>query len=616
MKIGELIYEMLIDEAVSKGILNRLRDKWTKENPDITDDILELIASQFYGGVKGSKQIQRKIKDSGGKDNPLIKSFLLRHDGGDGGKPFNPNQLLDLTAYSWNQIVDLFDEFDINIGSIIEKTDWVDSFLTAPISKEEKLEASKALWYGSEEKVYDDGDGFRIYLPKNQKQCVAFGIYERHLAKRMNGFEWCITTTNERSTYYNMYRDKGLTYYFVINDKKSVDQQDHISAIMPVSNNDGGLIFEYTDLKNSGGNRTGVRLEHTNTNLCLTCLHPQLENNEEAIEIISRSIPYDTRKELNISDGDINPIARINEREGDRWDFARRNRREKIAYITNGNYLRSVRSFESMTPELLSLYIKTTNNNNWTDRFQTYEIFKIFLDNPDLSSKLQRRINGEEGDPPIEVDGRVVTFGDIQWEFIKNKYSTKYAALNHETTKVVMGNASGEPSFGKYGIWDGDNGDWLTYGGVTYDPTYESFENSEWPATGFFLKVGDTEEVPSDDEQTQDDSDVQDEPNSQENGEPTDDNTTLDSDQEINEQVNEDTMYFVSCYSRSKSGDATDNFYTIHSVSSVSSTPYVSIMSHKTWMDKVKPNFKMAWEAIDTEEYYSDLTQKFKGQIS
>ncbi len=128
MKIGELIYEMLIDEAVSKGILNKLRDKWTKENPDITDDILELIASQFYGGVKGSKQIQRKIKDSGGKDNPLIKSFLLRHDGEDGSKPFNPNQLLDLTAYSWNQIVDLFDEFDINIGNIIEKTDWVDSF--------------------------------------------------------------------------------------------------------------------------------------------------------------------------------------------------------------------------------------------------------------------------------------------------------------------------------------------------------------------------------------------------------------------------------------------------------------------------------------------------------
>jgi hypothetical protein len=63
MRIGELIYEMLLDEAVSKGILNRLKAKWGKENPEVTDDILELIASQFYGGVKGSKQIQRKIKE-------------------------------------------------------------------------------------------------------------------------------------------------------------------------------------------------------------------------------------------------------------------------------------------------------------------------------------------------------------------------------------------------------------------------------------------------------------------------------------------------------------------------------------------------------------------------
>jgi hypothetical protein len=607
MRIGELIYEMLLDEAVSKGILNRLKAKWGKENPEVTDDILELIASQFYGGVKGSKQIQRKIKDAGGKDHPLIKSFLLRHGGDDGTKPFNPNSLLDLTAYSWNQIVDLFDEFDINVGNLITKEDWVDEFLTRPLSKEDKLEASKALWYGSEEKIYDDGDGFRVYLPKNQKQCVAFGIYENHLAQKIGGFNWCITTTNERSTYYNMYRDKGLTYYFVINDKLATSDQNHISAIMPISSDGSGANFEYTDLKNSGGNRTGVRLEHTNLNLCLTCLHPQLQGNDEAIEILSRSIPYDTRRELNIGDGSVDPIARINEREGDRWDFARRNRREKIAYITNGNYLRSVRSFESMTSELLVLYIKTTNNENWTDRFQTYEIFKLFLDNNDLSEKLRRRIAGDDGDQPIEVDGRSVTFGDIQWQFIKNKYATKYAAINHDSTKIVMGNSTGEPSFGKYGIWDGDNGDWLTHNGITYDPTFDAFENSEWPATGFFPK-DEPEQV---DEPKQDE-----EPQQEPSNDIETDNDEMGNTEDLNEQMTEETMFFVSCYSRSNSGDANDNFYTIHSVSNVSSTPYVTIMSHSVWESKVKPNFRMAWEGIDTEEYYSDLTQKFKGKIS
>ena len=65
MKIGELIYEMLLDEAVSKGILNKLKQRWGVDNPEITDDILELIASQFYGGIKGSKQIQSKLKMRG-----------------------------------------------------------------------------------------------------------------------------------------------------------------------------------------------------------------------------------------------------------------------------------------------------------------------------------------------------------------------------------------------------------------------------------------------------------------------------------------------------------------------------------------------------------------------
>ncbi len=609
MKIGELIYEMLLDEAVSKGILNKLKQKWGTDNPEITDDILELIASQFYGGIKGSKQIQSKIKNAGGKDHPLIKSFLLRHDGSQnssnpGSKPFNPDSILDLTSYSWDQIVDLFDEFDINIGNLITNIDWVDSFLTNSLSNEEKLEASKALWYGSDEKVYDDGDGFRIYTPKNQKQCVAFGIYENHLAQKIGGFNWCITTTNKTSTYYNMYRDRGLTYYFIIDEKKATTDQHHLSVIMPILGRDD---YEYTDLKNSGGNSTGLALTHTNFNKCLTCIHPQLESNEEALEIISSSIPYDTRKELNIGDGEIDPVARINEREGDRWDFVRRNRREKMAYIINGNYLRSVRSFQSMTPELLVLYIKTTNNENWTDRFQTYEIFKIFSDNNDLSEKLRRRINGEEGDPPITVDGKSVTFGDIQWQFIKNKYSTKYAALNHESTKVVMGNSTGEPSFGKYGIWDGDNGDWLTHNGVIYDPTYLAFENKEWPATGFFLKTNEEPEQTVEPEQ---------EPSNDVDVDQIDNDNELGNVENINEQMNEDTMYFVSCYSKSNSGDDNENFYTIHSVSNVGSTPYVVIMSHNVWKNKVKDNFRLSWEAIDTEEYYSDLTQKFKGSIT
>ncbi len=613
------MYEMLLDEAVSKGILNRLKAKWQTENPEITDDVLELIANQFYGKVKGSKQIQKKIKDSGGKDSNLVSGFLLRHDGGDGKKPFNPNSLLDLTSYSWEQIVDLFDEFDINIGNIISQEDWVDSFLTQTLSKEERLQASKDLWSGNDEKVYDDGAGFRIYAVKNQKHCVAFGIYENYLAQRINGFNWCITTTNERSGYYNTYRNNGLTYYFVINETLPTDNKHHLSVIMP---KEGYDTYEYTDLKNSGGNQTGLSLTHTNRDKCLTCIHPQLEGNEEALEIIGTKIPYDSRAELNISDGEVDPISRIVEREGDRFDFARRPKREKRALIMSGRYLLQLRSFKSMTPDLLALYIKNIRtedrdrniDGNWHDRFQSTEIFQFFASNKDLAEKLRIRLSGSEGDGPVLVDGREVTFGDIRSEFIKGKFSTKYEAVNNKTTTIKICTDERSENFGNLGIWDGEEGDWLTHKGIQYGPDYIDFEDSEWPSTGFFpsqdYKLDQEDEPEQNNEPEQND-----EPSSDLDTDQVDDNEGGDV-EDINEQVDYSKMFFVKCYSRSNSGSARDNFYTIHSTKNVANTPYVTIMSHDVWENKVKPIFRTAGEAVDTEEYEDDLTRQFKGKLN
>ena len=75
-------------------------------------------------------------------------------------------------------------------------------------------------------------------------------------------------------------------------------------------------------------------------------------------------------------------------------------------------------------------------------------------------------------------------------------------------------------------------------------------------------------------------------------------------------------MFFVKCYSRSNSGSARDNFYTIHSTKNVANTPYVTIMSHDVWENKVKPIFRTAGEAVDTEEYEDDLTRQFKGKLN
>ncbi len=619
MKIGKLMYEMLLDEAVSKGILNRLKATWQTENPEITDDLLELIANHWYGKVKGSKQIQKKIKDSGGKDSILVKSFLLRHDGTNGEKPFKQNGLLDLTSYSWAQIVDLFDEFDVNIGNIISQEDWVDSFITTLRSDDEKIEASKALWSGNDEKVYDDGAGFRIYAVKNQKHCVAFGFYEKSLARRINGSPWCIITESERSGYYNTYRINGLTYYFVINETLPTDNKHHLSVIMP---KEGYDTYEYTDLKNSGGNQTGLSLVHTNQDKCLTCIHPQLEGNEEALEIIATKVPYDPNRELNIADTN-DPRTKINEIEGDKWDFSRRPKREKKMFILDHRYLLKLRSFESMTPDLLALYIKNIKSDddergietNWHDRFQSNEIFKFFTSNKDLAEKLRIRLSGADGDEPVRNrDGREIGFGDIRTKFIEGKFATKFASVSNKTTSIKICTDARSEELGKMGIWDGEEGDWLTHKGIEYGPDYVHFQNSDWPTTGFFLK-GDFEPDQEDEPEQSNEPEQSDEPSTDLDTDQIDDTEGGDV-EDINEQLDYSKTFAIRCYSRSNSGDAQDNFYTIHSTKIINSTPFVTIMSQDVWDNKAKAKFRKTGTAIDTEEYEDDLTRNFKGKLN
>ena len=45
MKIRELMYEMLLGEAISKKILDQIKKKWSKSNPEVTDDTVEFAVN-------------------------------------------------------------------------------------------------------------------------------------------------------------------------------------------------------------------------------------------------------------------------------------------------------------------------------------------------------------------------------------------------------------------------------------------------------------------------------------------------------------------------------------------------------------------------------------------
>ena len=84
--------------------------------------------------------------------------------------------------------------------------------------------------------------------------------------------------------------------------------------------------------------------------------------------LFATNVPYDSNSELNISNGEQNPVSLIVENINSRWDFSRQRRSLKKARIATGNYLMEVRSFQSMSTDMILSYIKLTNSDNWGDR--------------------------------------------------------------------------------------------------------------------------------------------------------------------------------------------------------------------------------------------------------
>ena len=638
MRIGELIYEMLLDEAVSKKILDQIKKKWSESNPEVTDDTVEFAINNFYTGFKGGAQIQGKIKQGGLEKSPIIKGFLARHDGLDnngtpipGVKPFKSSQLLDLQQYSWNQAVDLFGEFDKELGSIVgPDADWVHEWLDNSGFKrqgDEEISASKDLWFGDREKIYDDGEGFRVYSPKNQKHAVAFGIYNQYLSSKIGGSAWCISTRSSSSTYYNMYRDRGLTYNFVINENYPESDPNHLSVIMPSTQKND---FEYTNLNNFGGNTRGVDFSSDEFNKCLTCMHPQIENSEELRSLFATNVPYDSNSELNISNGEQNPVSLIVENINSRWDFSRQRRSLKKARIATGNYLMEVRSFQSMSTDMILSYIKLVTSDNWGDRFQTMEVVEFFKNNNDYKEKLRRHLSGEEGDDDAVVivgntlsgkreviEDRPVIIADLATLLLKNKYKSKVSSKTSTSIDIKQNTEDG-----RYGIWDGQEGEWLTHNDIKYIPNYREESSYDWPKMGSFTH-GDSEDIdnPEQDDQPQqepsNDADTDQVDNDQVDNDQVDDEMgDLENLNEQEEDGNHECI--ITKYRREDTAGDSDSFYTIHPIQYVSGTAHVVIMSHQSWEGMGRNEFINDEDKDPSEvrQYLSDLTKKFKGKMS
>ena len=193
MDIKGIIYEMLVEEVKNKKLLNSLYQKWNSENPKVTPEVAEFVYLRFKGGSDDEGNQIQGIQDSLSPKKLPVKNFLRKYNG-EYGELFEPSNLKALEKYSFDQINFLFRQLSIRIP--FKKEEKTTYFFEDPsIARSEWVEKSRLLWYGDKYKIFDDGNGFRIYKPITQKDSISFGFYQESIINKNfgSGNKWCVT---------------------------------------------------------------------------------------------------------------------------------------------------------------------------------------------------------------------------------------------------------------------------------------------------------------------------------------------------------------------------------------------------------------------------------------
>ena len=562
MDLKNIVFDMLVEEVRNKKLLNSLLDTWKQDNPEITPQNVEYIMTRFMGGVDDEGNSLAAIKDKLNPNRAQVISFLQRFDGEYGTEKFDPKNLKNIASYSYNQIKSLFLDFEIDLEENVEEEDVF--FEKAGVSSDEKIAASRDMWMGNKHLVYDDGNGFRIYKPRNQKDSISFGYWQESMMQNSgrSGNRWCITWEGSRNMW-RTYRSEGRTYYFIIDETKGEDDINFLGVLQPKENPNQTYPFKLTNLNNTGGDKD-VRMVDDDRNTCITCIYPQLRE-KEAQEVLER-VPFDPEKEMNVSRDEA---SRVSEREGDEYEFRRVRRPLKLRYIQNGGVLSKIRSFESMDENLVRSYFEQITPNNVDDMFQSYETFKYIIQKSGIRRALQDkmfRVASENN-----IDPKRFGIGGIYTKLIESSFKTVFLSKQDPDIKI-MENKENE----LVGILNAARGQWVELDGIKYGPEYKEI-STEYGVFDFDGKLKDTkpEEEPQTDEL---DPEVED----------------------LQEQMDDQKTYVVQTYSKTNSDSDETNFYVIDDIAD--GTADVSILSHKTWMSIGKPSFI----PVDSDEYDFD----------
>lgn len=408
----------------NKKMINYLSGKWELESPGLS-----------YGEVIEILTRYEQIKEGLSTKKPQVQSFLYRFNGTLKPK-FEPENLKSVEKFSLEHIKSLLSEYS-NEPFIGEE----DVVYTKENSKStpERVEKSKNLWYGESNKVFDSGDGLRVYGIPNQKTSIAFGFYVEHtnISQTSNAAYWCVTWRPDTgANRWETYRNIGKTFYFIIDEKRNQESDKFYLSALQILENKYNVVL--TSVRNDGD--TTYSLEE------LFKIYPELKNNMDKFP----SVPF-TKGELSIK----NKMALINETPGDEHEFRRQERPVKLSYINQGNPLTTGNSWNSMDQGLRETYIVLTTPNNYIERFPNLDLIESFR-------KSRKDVT------LLENNG--VTLGKIMDEYVKNTYKVARVSIDNPNIRIYENKKDG-----KFGIYHGSYGDFYRLNNIIYGPHYDEF---------------------------------------------------------------------------------------------------------------------------------------------
>lgn len=572
MNFKGIIYEMLVEEVKNKQLLNSLYKKWNSEDSSITPEVAEYIYIRFKGGVDDEGNTIQGIQDSITPKKLAVANFLKRFSGSISGGKFEPSDLKSIEKYSAKQIIFLFKQLGFKLPFADEEKSKSYFFENSGIPKSQWVEKSKELWYGEKYKVYDDGNGFRIYQPLTQKDSISFGFYQQSLIRDnfSHGNKWCVTAYNEDRTSnlwqnYRQNRDGGRTFFFVIDETKEPNNEYHLSALQKLGIPDGDYPFRITNLPNTNGDKSVKINDPQDTKSSLFHIYPQLSEINFLTEV--ESVPFNESAEMDLQVDKLTRLLdQIREQPGE-YDFSIQDPDVKRAYINRGRELKKIDSFESLDDQDVRLYFEVRAGQN-----NPYEIISSW----DLLNYLTTKRSRDLRDFIIGFyETRMGTpISDIYKRILETDFAPSFIIKNTNDKIVVVK----EKTTSKYGIVNFNYGTFLKHDGITYSPEYALIDSIQ----GSF----DLDKVKSNDDE-----------------------------QNLQEQGFTNIEYVISIFSKNSSRDDANNFYLLQNMDSWEAK--YTLLSHKTWKTVGEPSFIDSGDSdYDFDKEYSDIESGYQEPIN